>query len=298
MDTTSDTNVWSAMRSILQSRDFEQYRKSTVISSDDEEAQDIETERANGSVTIIQLVRSMAGIPSSMIDYPTLAFWNSSDLTAYLDEIWSPLDAALRSIDPGAHSIVSWSFYPPAREQRDLLKIIDVASRIAPNLPLRQFVARPRSLFLLEPKSIASVTFNMIGVVRTHTDLSYGDFLSSLIRPRCTNEELLRRLDNQIPEQLRPAANADRETPIPALLTRLYIQLTDNQATDSRSLSVQDFLKLLDSQNNLAGLSDQALSLRLYSALKPAEKDKKPRLPAGLQKLMDSQMSTASSPTR
>jgi hypothetical protein len=286
------------MRSALQNRGFEQYRKSTTASEENDDTLEGETDSANGSLTIIQLVRSMAGIPSSAIDFPTLAFWDSIDLATYLHRIWSSLDAALKTIDSGAHSIVSWSFYPPAREQRDLLKVIDLASQIAPDLPLRYFTVRPRSPFLLKPKSIESVTFNMIGIVRTHKDLSYGDFLSSLLTPRCSNEQLLGRLDQQIPEQHRLLVQADKETPIPALLTRVYAQMSDDQSTDSRSLSVRDFLKLLESQNNLSGLSDQSLSIRLYSALKPLGKDSKTTLPAGLQKLLDSQMSKVSSITK
>jgi hypothetical protein len=136
----------------------------------------------------------------------------------------------------------------------------------------------------------------MIGVVKTHKDLSYGDLLSSLLNPRCANEELLRRLDNQIPRHLRLLVQADRETPIPALLSRVYAQMNDDQLRDSRGLSVQDFLRVFEMQNNLAGLSDQALSARLLSPLKASGKNKKPQLPSGLQKLVDSQIFTASSP--
>ena len=294
MGTSSETKVWAFMRSALEDRGFEQYRKSTVGQEDDE-TQESESEVIAGPLTIIQLVRSMAGIPMSMIDYPTFAFWNSNDLATYLDGIWSPLEAALRSVDPNSHSIVSWSSYPPARDVPELLELVKRASQITPDLPVQQFTARPRSPFLVKPKSIESVIFNMIGVVKTHKDLSYGDLLSSLLKPRCANEELLRRLDNQIPEDLRLLVQADRETPIPALLSRVYAQMNDDQLRDSRGLSVQDFLRVFETQNNLAGLSDQALSARLLSPLKPSVKNKKPQLPSGLQKLVDSQTFTASS---
>ncbi len=295
MGTSSDTKVWAFMRSALEDRGFEQYRNSTV-SHEDDETQESESEVIAGPLTIIQLVRSMAGIPMSMIDYPTFAFWNSNDLATYLDRIWSPLEAALRSVDPNSHSIVSWSSYPPARDVPELLELVKRASQITPDLPVQQFTARPRSPFLVKPKSIESVIFNMIGVVKTHKDLSYGDLLSSLLNPRCANEELLRRLDNQIPRHLRLLVQADRETPIPALLSRVYAQMNDDQLRDSRGLSVQDFLRVFEMQNNLAGLSDQALSARLLSPLKASGKNKKPQLPSGLQKLVDSQIFTASSP--
>lgn len=296
MGTSSDTKVWAFMRSALEDRGFEQYRKSTVGHEEDE-TQESESEVIAGPLTIIQLVRSMAQIPMSMIDYPTFAFWNSNDLATYLDGIWSPLEAALKSVDPNSHSIVSWSSYPPARDVSELLELVKLASQITPDFPVQKFTARPRSPFLVKPKSIESVIFNMIGIVKTNKDLSYGDLLSSLLKPRCANEELLRRLDNQIPEHLRLLLQADRETPIPALLSRVYAQMNDDQLRDSRGLSVQDFLRVLETHNNLAGLSDQALSARLLSPLKPSGRNKKPQLPSGLQKLVDSQIFTASSPT-
>jgi hypothetical protein len=293
LGTSSDTSVWAFMRSALEDRGFEQYRKSSVGDEEDE-TQERKSEVITGPLTIIQLVRSMAGIPMSMIDYPTFAFWNSADLATYLNSIWSPLESALKLIDPNSHSIVSWGSYPPARDVLELLEIVKRASQIEPDLPVQHFTARPRSSFLVRPKSVESVIFNTIGVVRTHKDLSYGDLLSSLLTPRCANEELLRRLDEQIPEHLRLLVQADRETPIPALLSRIYVQIDDDQLRDSRSLSVQDFFRVLEAQNNLSGLSDQALSARLLSMLKPSGKDKKPQLPSGLQKLVDSQSTSAS----
>jgi len=295
--TRSETSVWAFMRSTLEDRGFEQYQKSSVGDEEDE-TQESKSDVIAGPLTVIQLVRSMAGIPMSMIDYPTFAFWNSNDLATYLDRIWRPLEAALKSVDPNSYSIVSWGSYPPARDVLELLEIVKRASQIEPDLPVQQFTARPRSSFLVKPKSVESVIFNMIGVVKTHKDLSYGDLLSSLLTPRCANEELLRRLDRQIPEHLRLLVQADRETPIPALLSRSYVQIADDQLRDSRSLSVQDFLRDLEAQNNLSGLSDKALSARLLSMLKPSGKDKKPQLPSGLQMLVDSQISTASSPIR
>lgn len=297
MGTSSDTSVWTSMRSALEDRGFEQYQRSSVGDEDDETPES-KSEVVIGPLTIIQLVRSMAGIPMSMIDYPTFAFWNSADLATYLNSIWSPLEAALKSVDPNSHSIVSWGSYPPARDVLELLEIVKRASQIEPDLPVQHFTARPRSSFLVKPKSVESVIFNMIGVVRTHKDLSYGDLLSSLLTPRCANEEFLRRLDRQIPEHLRLLVQADRETPIPALLSRIYVQMDDDQVRDSRSLSVQDFFRVLEAQNNLSGLSDQALSARLLTMLKPSGKDKKSQLPSGLQKLVDIQIATASSPTR
>jgi len=297
LGTSSDTSVWTSMRSALEDRGFEQYQKSSVGDEDDETPES-KWEVVTGPLTIIRLVRLMAGIPMSMIDYPTFAFWNSADLKTYLDRIWSPLEAALKSVDPNSHSIVSWGAYPPARDVLQLLEIIERASQIEPDLPVQQFMARPRSLFLIKPKSIESAIFNMIGVVRTLKDLSYGDLLSSLLTPRCANEELLRQLDKQIPEHLRLSVQADRETPIPALLSRIYVQMDDDQVRDSRSLSVQDFFRALETQNNLSGLSDQALSARLLTMLKPSGKDKKSQLPSGLQKLVDIQIATASSQIR
>jgi hypothetical protein len=291
MAASDRTTVWTLMQSTLDSRGFQQYQGSTTVSEDDD-TQETDSNDVEGPLTIIQLIRSMARIPIPMSDYPTNAFWNSSDLAAYLEKIWQALEAALRKIDPVSHSIVSWSFFPPARDAQDVSALISLARQMAPDLYYQEFTPRPRSPYLVQPKSLESATFNMIGIVRTHKNLAYGDFLSSLLTPRYENQTLFKLLDEQIDEQDRLSVTADRDTPIPALLSRVYRQFGDERIRDSGSLSVQDFLRLLETQNNLSGLSDQALSKRLVASLKRTSSEKKPWLPTGIQKLLDTQIKT------
>jgi len=133
----------------------------------------------------------------------------------------------------------------------------------------------------------------MIGVVRTTCDLGYGDLLTQLANRDENDDELLQFLDSRIGDGDHRMAQADRDTPIPALLARAFFVGNDPTHTGTGQDTIAQFLRRLDESNNLAGLSDQALTRRLVPAASDAASGANVRFPVQLKKLIEHHLSTS-----
>jgi hypothetical protein len=122
---------------------------------------------------------------------------------------------------------------------------------------------RPLSPGITGVKTPETALINLIGIVKVFENLSYGDLLSEILRRPQRNSVLLSELEKRIPRTNWRNADCDRESPIPQLLVRQYAAYLEGDFSADRNSSLVSFLEELEDQNNLAGLSDRALAVRL-----------------------------------
>jgi len=279
------------MSALLQERGFQPYPIGDNLVADDDVPDADAVAESGLPLTIIQLVRLTMGLPMAMVDFPTFAFWNSYKLQEKLDKIWSALDSAVADLHPGNYSIVAWCFRVPSPTVSEILQIIEFAESKSGAVRIADPTPRPMSSGLVQPKSLQTTVINMIGVVRTTCDLGYGDLLTQLASRDENDDELLQFLDTRIADGDHRMAQADRNTPIPALLTRAYFAGNDPTRTGTGTGTIAQFLHRLDESNNLAGLSDQALTRRLVPAASDSASGANGRFPVQLRKLIEHHLS-------
>lgn len=282
-------SLWERMRYLIDRYGFKPY---PILSDDEsEDADSIEESQTKnvGPLTAIQLVRHAVGLPLAMSDFPAYAFWKTHELRLVLDEAWSAIEAALTEYQPGSLSFVAWCDSSTGVNEDQLRQVLEIAAVLKPNLLAGEFEPRPTSPFVIKPKSVEAAIFNMLGAVRTTEGLPYGDLLGTLVSRRISNVELFDKIDMRLTALSASQIRPDRDTPIPALLCRNFFETSDGGLRELGGLTVVGYLQHLESQNNLSGLSDQALTLRLCGSLKRVGNETKPRLPVALQKLVDAQ---------
>lgn len=267
--------IWDAMSSLLASYGFQSY----PIPESDESEEDSSVEDGEPR-TMIQLVRGAVGVVPSHAGRSTDCFWGSVEMATTLQQTWDVLEAALKTVEPGHHSLVAWSFGPPVRTAADVQLIIEAARGISPKLRCRQFLVRPLSPGITGVRTPETALINLIGIVKVFRDVAYGDLLSELIKHPLSNSELLSTLEKQVPEGKWSSADCDRESPITQLLTRIYSEYLSRESGHSGDLTLIGFLTQLEERNNLSGLSDQALVARL--AADPSVRS----LPSHIRKLV------------
>lgn len=292
MNSTS-VDAWRQMSALLEERGFQPYPIGDNLAPNDEVLDADAVAESGLPLTMIQLVRLTMGLPMAMVDFPTFAFWNSDELQKKLDKIWSGLDSAVTDLHPGNYSIVAWCFRVPSPSVSEILRVIEVAKSKSGEVHIVDPTPRPMSSGLVQPKSLQTTVFNMIGVVRTTCDLGYGDLLTQLANRDQNDVELLQFLDSRIADRERKMAQADRDTPIPALITRAFFIGNDPTRTGTKLDTITQFLRRLDESNNLAGLSDQALTRRLVPAASDVASGANGRFPAQLKKLIENHLSTS-----
>lgn len=251
-------SVWDEMNALLDRHGFQSY---PIDDSDDSDSE-VSVEGLT-PLTIIQLVRGSVGIAPSHAGRSTACFWGSLEMAETLQKIWAVLEDALRKIDAGRLSIVAWCFGPPERGLAEIREVIQVASQLAPNLRAVRFPVRPLSPQLTGVRTPETALINLIGIVRIFEDIAYGDLLSEIQKRPLSNSDLITKLEKRVPKSSWLSADCDRESPIPQLLTRSYSAYVERQSGTDKKLTVVAFLDHLESQNNLAGISDRALAARL-----------------------------------
>lgn len=281
------------MSALLRERGFQPYPIVDNLAASDEVPDADALTESGTPLTMIQLVRLTMGVPMAMVDFPTFAFWNSDILQKQLDKMWSALDSAVADLHPGNYSIVAWCFRVPSPTVSEILHVIEVAGSNSANVRIVDPTPRPMSSGLVQPKSLQTTIINMIGVVRTTCDLGYGDLLTQLASRNENDEELLQFLDTRIANGDHRMAQADRTTPIPALLTRAFFVGNDPARTGTGPDTIAQFLRRLDESNNLAGLSDLALTRRLVPAASDSASGANGRFPVQLKKLIEHHLSTS-----
>lgn len=286
MNTTS-ADAWRQMSALLQERGFRPYPIGDNLAPIDEVLDADAVAESKLPLTMIQLVRLTIGVPMAMVDFPTFAFWDSDKLQKKLDKIWSSLDSAVADLHPGNYSVVAWCFRVPSPTVPEVLKVIEVAKAKSGEVRIVDPTPRPMSSGLLQPRSLETTVINMIGVVRTTCDLGYGDLLTQLANGEHNDLQLLDFLDSRIADGDHKMAQADRDTPIPALLTRVLFSGNDPTRTGTGLDTVAQLLRRLDESNNLAGLSDQALTRRLVPATSDKTSGANGRFPVQLKKLIE-----------
>jgi len=224
---------------------------------------DNETEVGTGRLTIVQLVRGSIGVLPGHAGRSTSCFWDSTEMGRLLNQIWEVLEAALKILNPGQQSLVAWCFGPPERDTPEIRMLIDEAKKQSPELYTQRFVARPLSPGLTGIRTTETALINLIGIVKVFEDVTYGDLLSGILHGARSNSVLLNDLEQQIPRNQRANADCDRLSPIPQLLVRCYSRFKENESGRNKDLSFVAFLEELETQNNLAGVSDRALAARL-----------------------------------
>jgi len=288
---TTSVDAWRQMSALLRERGFQPYPIGDNLAADDDVLDADAVAESGLPLTIIQLVRLTMGLPMAMVDFPTFAFWNSYKLQEKFDKMWSALDSAVADLHPGNYSIVAWCFRVPSPTVSEILQIIEFAKSKSGEVRVVDPIPRPMSSGLVQPKSLQTTLINMIGVSRTTCDLGYGDLLTQLASRDENDDELLQFLDTRIADGDHRNAQADRETPIPALLTRAFFVGNDPARTGTGPDTIAQFLRRLDESNNLAGLSDQALTRRLVPEASDSASGANGRFPVQLWKLIEHHLS-------
>lgn len=285
------TTIWEQMESLLDEHGFRQYRVDDLSLTDsDPERDDKESaveSGQHGPMTILELVRGSLGVRRHAADFPVYMFWRGNAMRELLDHVWGALNEALRQEYPNAREIISWCYLPIQREVDDLRKIVRQAARNTPDLPSKQFVLRPRSSQMVGAESSASAAINLMGIVCTMQDLSYGDVVSSVIGESVDDLALIVALESRLSEDQRRDARCDTATPIPQLMSRLYFYAAKLAASQSERLSLSKYLLALEENNNLAGMSDAALCKRLVQSMPTEPGVSVARMPQNLQRKLE-----------
>lgn len=285
-------NAWSQMIEHLEQRGFQPYPINENQISTGSTDSIHKNAALSTPLTIIQLVRSSMGVPMHMADYPTFAFWEGVRLQKSLDAIWSALDTAVREMHPGTHSIVAWCFRLPPPSGPEVIEIVNLAKAKAPEIFVANITPRPLSLGLVQPKSLQTVAINMIGVIRTTLQLGYGELLTQIAGGNEEDAQLLIYLDSFIPTANRRTAQADRSTPIPALLARAFFIGADQARIGFKTESICQFLLQLNETNTLASLTDQGLTRSLITTDSKSVNGTNGHFPVQLNKLISQQLAT------
>jgi hypothetical protein len=289
--TTNSPNVWNQMSLLLKQRGFRPYPVGDTPSSAEDDYESGVDLDSTSPLTILQLVRSTMGIPMSLIDFPSFAFWDASKLQTCLENVWSALDAATSELHPETRSIVAWCYRIPPPTADEVYAIMRLAESKSPDIRAVPTSARPMSIGLIQPKSLQSAVINMIGIIRTTLDVAYGDLLAQIAGRKEGDSQTLSYLDSLLNPAQQKHALADRTSPIPALLTRAFHLATDRADPSNRIKTVAQYLSQLEEHNNLAGLSDQALTRRLIRAASDTGDSMAGRLPAQLERLVTKHLS-------
>jgi hypothetical protein len=250
--------VWTELELLLHTYGFQSYPIPDTEDSDSEYTSENLRPR-----TIIQLVRGAVGVAPSHAGRSTDGFWNSTEMAKTLQKLWDILEKALNIVQPQQHSLVAWCFSPQGRTVQDIRSVIEEAKNQLPAFPAQRFMIRPLSPGITGVKTPETALINLIGIVKVFENLSYGDLLSEILRRPQRNSVLLSELEKRIPRTNWRNADCDRESPIPQLLVRQYAAYLEGDFSADRNSSLVSFLEELEDQNNLAGLSDRALAVRL-----------------------------------
>jgi hypothetical protein len=255
-------NFWDELRTQVEARGFRQYVFNQSMISQDQGDGEYEDD-SSAPLTMLQIVRSGFGVPVSRADFPAQCFWDFRRFEKALKSAWDAIDEAARELDPSKNSAITWAFEPPVRSKTELLNLIERAQKKAPNLEAEIFIARPISKWLILPRSLESTLINLLGIVKTHRDFEYGDFLTQVADMKGSNSDLLESIEAKVSRNDWVSAVADNDSLVPPIMVRSYRAWLQNTNSKSQDKSVADFLRVLEGRNNLAGNSTSSILQRL-----------------------------------
>ena len=233
----------------------------------------LSTSRSSRSgLSMHQLVLVAHGLSPDLADYSHFSFWRHHEYLRSSRRIWLALQGALPdSCGTGGVLVGQVWFDSTDRTEIEIRTALDRGRKLAPQLMVEFFVARPDFAMIVDRGSLRAAIANTLGVVVGVTRSTWGDQLQSLTDLNLSDHALLDHLDAQLGTSTRDISDLDLTSLVPRLLLRAWSYFSVHNrnlkaSQDSSETSTSSFiamLKAINQANNLAGNSDQALAARL-----------------------------------